>query len=307
MSHRSTATGPGAGSRGEQRDWMDRARRFPPLLVRATKDTLSDHGPQWAAAVAYYALLSAFPLLLAAASVVDPGWAVDRITSLLGEFVPRGEGRVEEIIDEALASRGSAGLLSLATLLWSRTRVFGALTQALNVAYDVDDTYGFFKRLLIELAMLLTIGLVLIVTIVSGFLLGLVWDAVPFLPDQRNAVFRLIQGAVQALLLVGSFFLIYQFVPRGRHDRRASSVGAVVAALLFLVAQPLFLFYVERFGSYNRIYGSLGIAIIILVWVWLVALIVFFGGEVASHARHQLFAGRGADEGGQRHRVGSAA
>lgn len=289
---------------------MDHARQFPSVLIQAIKDTLTDHGPQWAAAVAHDALLSAFPLLLAAsvaASVVDPGWAVDRITSLLGEFVPGGEGRVEAIIDEELASVGSAGLLLLGTLLWSGTRLFGALTQALNVAYDVDDTYGCFKRLQIELALLMTIGLVLIVTIVSGLLLGLVWDAVPLPPEQRNAVFRLIQGAVQALLPVGSCFLVYQFVPRGRSDRQAPSIGAVVAALLFLVAQPLFLFSVARFGRYNRIYGSLWIVIIILVWVWLVALIVFFGGEVASHARHQLFAGHAAAEVGRRHRVGSAA
>lgn len=290
---------------GESRSWGERARRFVPVLVQSVKDTLTDHGPQWAAAVAYYALLSAFPLLLAAASVaayvVDPAWAVERITATLGEFVPRGEGRVERIVDQAIAARGTAGLLSLATLLWSGTRVFGSLTQALNIAFDADESYGFFTRILVEIVMLLTLGVVLIVALSSTFLIGLLSDALAVLPSRGDLVLRLVQGALQTLLMVVAFFLIYQFVPRGRQDRRASATGSIVATLLFLLARPLFLFYVERFGSYNRIYGSLGIVIILLVWIWVVALIAFFGGEVAAHTRAQLIEGRSAVEIGRRH------
>lgn len=84
-------------SQTEERDvdlmsW-DGLRRIGVTFYLAAKDFFIDSGPQWAAAVAYYTLLSLFPLLLAVVSVaaffVDPQWAVDQITSLLGQALPQ--------------------------------------------------------------------------------------------------------------------------------------------------------------------------------------------------------------------------
>jgi membrane protein len=72
-------------------------------------------------------------------------------------------------------------------------------------------------------------------------------------------------------------------VPRYRTDWRAAAAGAVLAALLILVARPVFLTYVWQFASYNLIYGSLAIVIILIIWAWIVAGITIFGGEVVSH------------------------
>ncbi|MHB0859605.1 MAG: YihY/virulence factor BrkB family protein [Anaerolineae bacterium] len=71
--------------------------------------------------------------------------------------------------------------------------------------------------------------------------------------------------------------------------------------MLIVLGQLLFSYYVSRFGDYSVIYGSLGIVIIMILWVWIVALITLFGGQVASHAQMMLTEGRTAEEVEERH------
>jgi membrane protein len=275
----------GSGRPGRGWSW----RELPELLVQAGKDTLTDNQPRWAAAIAYYSLLSVFPLLLVVASLaayfVEPQWAVPKLTAVLSEFMAQGEGRVAQTIREALHARGTTSILSLGALLWTGSRVFGALTDALNIAFDVKEIYGFARRLLIEVAMLLTLGLLFLLALCSSLLLDLVWRAMDVSPAERGLALRLVGATLPALFLLATCFLIYRFVPRARPDWRASLAGAGAATGLFLLARELFTHYVQKFAGYNLIYGSLSIVIVLLVWAWIAAFIVLFGGELASHVQ----------------------
>lgn len=275
------------------------------LVIQSGKDMFTDNALQWAAAVAYYTLLSVFPLLLAAISIagffVNADWAVARTTQLLGEFVPQGERWIEDTVRGLLAARGPATLLSLGALLWTGSRVFGSLTRALNIAFDVDETYSFGKRLLVELGFLLTLGLLFLLALSSGFLLNLARQALGILPAGREPLMRVLSATVPALLLLLTFFLVYRFVPRTRPDWKAALGGSAVATLLFLVARPLFGYYVQEFAGYNLIYGSLSIVIILLIWTWLSAVIVLFGGEIASHMQMMWIEGKDHREVERRH------
>lgn len=306
MSEMSQAAESKQGSiRDQAREVDNVVRQLIMVGWQSAKDLLVDSGPQWAAAVAYYALLSTFPLLLVVGSIaayfVDPNWAVERLTSFLGEFVPQGEGRVEEIVQGTINARGRIGLISFVALLWSGTRVFDALIRAMNIAYDVDNSYSFLKRILVEIGMLATIGVVLVLALTSGLLIRLTWNALEFIPADRDVMFRTVQGAVRGAFLLGAFFLVYRFVPRGRQHSPSALVGASVASLMFLLARPLFLFYVERFGNYNLIYGSLATAIVLLIWIWVAIMITLYGGEVAAHTHSMLVEGKSAEEVGRRH------
>jgi YihY family inner membrane protein len=220
---------------------------------------------------------------------------------LLGEFVPRGEGRVVAIVKDAVDARGSVSLLSIGALLWSGSRVFGAATKALNIAYDTDETYGFFMRTGVEVVMMATIGVIFVLALASRSIINIFWNALAFLPRGRDLAFQVTEATLPALLLLAAFFLIYRFVPRGQQDWRAALLGAAVATFLFLLARPVFLGYVQSFGEYNLIYGSLAIVVILALWAWLAALIMLFGGELASHTQEMLIEGRSADEVERRH------
>lgn len=98
-----------------------------------------------------------------------------------------------------------------------------------------------------------------------------------------------------------ALFFLYLFVPRRRVNWRAVVPGAILAGLLILAARPLFLTYVQRFADYNLIYGSLAIVIILVLWAWLVAVLILWGGEVVSHIQTMLLEGKSAAEVEQRH------
>jgi membrane protein len=286
-------------------------KRLGYLLVQVAKNFTQDSAPQWAAAIAYYTLLSIFPLLLAAASIasyfVDPEWAITQLTEAVGDFVPQGEEQIENIVQQAMDARGTVGVLSIATLLWSGSRVFSSVTVSLNIIYDVDESYGFFKRTAIDILMLLTIGVLFILGLASRYFLNLFLGSGGLLPDNGNLLYNLGFQIVPVGLLLVAFFLTYLYVPRRRVEWKAAAVGAVVATTLFVIVRPIFFEYVQRFGEFSIIYGSIAIIIILVIWAWIGGMILLFGGELVSHIQQMFIEGLSRHEVSRRHKRRSPA
>jgi membrane protein len=266
---------------------LDGLRRTGKALVQSAKDFVHDNGPQWAAAIAYYSLLSLFPLLLAAVAIaayfVDPQWAIQQGSRLMGNFLPGSVNFIRGIIEDLIKSRGQVGIVSILLLIWSGSRVFGVITKALNIAYDASEPYGFLKRTVIELGMTVTIGILFLLALGSrmalSFLEGLF--RIPIL--QQDVLYQFLGYAIPAALLLISLFLIYRYVPRRRVTRGAALAGSILFTVLFLVAQPLFIGYINTFANYNMVYGPLAIVITLVFWTWITANLLLLGGELASH------------------------
>ncbi len=285
-------------SASEERTGKKAKQRFHIMLLVSVKDFYHDQGPKWAAAVAYYALLSAFPLLLATASLaayfVEPAWAVDQLTPVIDEYLPQAAGQVESIVKGALEARGAIGLVSFLSLLWTGTRVFGAVTVALNIAAGVEDQYGPVKRFGWEILMLLTVGLVFVLAFAGQPSVRLLWQVLG--REVGTVAFQLVNEVLPIVLLSAAFLLAYRFVPRSRPDWPSALVGASIATILFLVARSLFFYYLGRLGDYDQIYGILATAIVLQVWAWLVANILILGGEISAHTQEMLIEGKPAEE-----------
>ncbi|MGI8643578.1 MAG: YihY/virulence factor BrkB family protein [Thermomicrobiales bacterium] len=283
--------------------------RSKELVVQSAKDLAEDNGQQWAAAVTYYALLSSVPLLLVIISIatffVGEQSATDRVTSALGNYAPQG-GQVQQAVQGMISSRGSVGIISFFTLLWTGSRVFSALTQALNVVYLVDEGYSFVRRLVLSLVMTFTLGLGIVFAFGFSVILQTLRSEAGFLSFLPGVLFTVLAWLIQLALITGILYLIYHYVPKGDHDYRASLIGAVAAAVLFVIARPLFTFYIQEFGRQNKIYGPLAIVIIAMLWVWISVLITLYGGELASHTRAMLIDGQPASAVGKRHQDNTA-
>jgi len=262
-------------------------KQISKLLLQSGKDFLNDSGPQWAAAISYYTLLSIFPLMLAAVAIsayfIDPEWTIQQGTRLLGDFLPSGEERIRQIVENMIQIRGGVSFFSILALTWSGSRVFGVVTKALNTAYDVDELYGFLKRTLIELGMTLSIGLLLTLALSSRVLISLARKLTPSSSLQNSGVWLALEYAILPAILLISVFLIYRYVPRRRVKWWAALMGAVFFTVLYFIARPLFTGYLQAFANYNLIYGPLTIVIILVLWAWVVANLLLLGGELASH------------------------
>ena len=288
-------------------------RAWAAVLRRASGDLWANNAMEWAAALAFYALLSLFPLALAAAAaaayVVEPAWAVARLTDLLAGFVPPGVVDVEAIVAAAIAERGRVGLLAIASWVVAGRRILGALVTALDRVSDVDARRESLpRRALIELLLLAGLGALFALALSAGPLLGLLWRAAGAAPGPGSPALAGAEAAVRVLLLVATFYALYAVVPHGERGRRAALVGAVAAAALFLAARAAFLAVLGRlWASFDLVYGPLAVAAVLLLWAWYVGLVVLFGGSLASHAKVMLLEGKGPAEAERRHVARKAA
>lgn len=294
------------------RDLAGRIRDHLPRWLKiagyAARDFVIDGGAHLSAAIAFYAILSLFPLALAGVSIaawfIDPQWAIDHASRVLGGMTPHAD-TIRNIIEKAVAARAQTGLISIVVLLWAGSRVFAVLIRALNIACDVDNSYGFFQRLLIELGMLLSVGLLFIGALIANLLVPALGYVLATIPHGKASALAVIGWTLPGVLLTGGFFCLYKFVPRHRCNWQSALLGAGVATTLTLAARPLFLAYVAQLASYSQIYGWLAIGIVLLVWAEIVAIITLYGGELASHIQMMAYDGLSGAEVTRRHRVRS--
>ncbi len=241
-----------------------------------------------AAGVAFYIFLSIFPALASAISlyglVADPQTIQNHVAAA-GSFVPAEVMGILEERLQILASRENGthiwGMtLGILISLWSANKAMKALAWALDIAYDTNESRGFIKfnattlalTLLSIVAFIVAVSVVVIVPIIVSV----------FLSQQTAAVFTtLVSWALFLFLLVAMCLLLYNFAPDRRHRNWKELVpGAVITAILFIIASSGFAFYVANFGKFNEEYGALGAVVVTLLWIFIGAFIFLFGAEI---------------------------
>jgi membrane protein len=256
-----------------------------------------------AAQLAYYFLFALFPFFLVLTTLLGylpiPN-LMDRLMEMLAEMLP---GDALQLVQENvhdLVTRPRGGLLSfgLVAALWSSSSAITAITEGLNRAYDVQENRPFWKVRLI--AVLLTVGLSLFI-IVALILLTFGPQIGGWIADQVGlgrifqVAWNLLRWPVIVGLLVVAMALVYYVAPDVEQRWQWITPGSVVAVLGWLAASLGFSYYVNNFGSYNAMYGSIGALIVLLTWMYVSGFFVLIGGEVNSEIEHA--SARGKDPG----------
>lgn len=253
-------------------------------LERIFREAVADNITGESAKVAYYFFLSLFPLILVLFALTGLiggerafGWIM---TQIQGRVPPQTAGLLRGAVRE-ITSRPEAGTLGIGLLLtlWAASGGVAALADALNRMYDVREDRGFLKKRGIAL-LLLVAGLVLLVGGAVAIIAG-----VPIIRSLGVGTAAEIGAWVLAFVLVVALFaLIYYVLPNRDQSRSKTTVlvGAVVGAIVWLLATTGFQVYVANFGSYRATYGAIGAVIVLMLWLYLTALAILFGGEVAS-------------------------
>jgi membrane protein len=246
----------------------------------------------YASSIAYYALLSLFPFLLLLLSILGQVALTDgseRLLALIARVLPRQIELVSGQI-QALAARVTeltvAGVL---LLLWASMGVFGAVTNAVNHAWGVEQPVGFFKHKLVSFAMVFAAGALMILTLVLVSAVEVAesrWFA-PYL-SQAPWLARVTNFAVRNAptpMFIGVVGLVYYFVPNTRVRLRDVWFGAVLAGLLWQGAFAGFTWFVKDLSRFS-VHGSIAAVVAFLLWVYVSAVILLYGVEVtAAYAR----------------------
>ena len=159
--------------------------------------------------------------------------------------------------------------------------------QAVNLAYDEEETRGFLK--LRGTALLLTLGAIVfvLVTLVLVAVVPPLLDALPLGPV-ATVLAQVVRWGLLIAVVIVALAVVYRVAPdRDAPQFRWTSTGALVAAALWVAGSVGFSLYVNNFGSYNRTYGALAGVVVLLLWLYLTSYIVLLGAEINAEAEKQ--------------------
>lgn len=259
------------------------------ILVNLVRSNRKYDIDQRASAVAYSLTLAAFPAIIFLFTLIPyiPIEHLDQqIMELLRENIPSGiyEDADQTIMD--IISRPRKGVLSFGFIfaMIASTNGMMSLMRSFDMVYDDNDTRGFLK--LRGIATLLTLLLILVLFL--SVILLIVGDAVMNILSDWNILrdtwLISLLNITRYLISFGSLMLtismIYRFAPS--HGRQFSFInaGAVISSVLILFATYGFSFYLSRFSSYNKLYGSIGTMIALMIWLYLLAFVIILGFEI---------------------------
>ncbi len=258
------------------------------ILANTWAELDRDHVSIMAAGIAFYALLSIFPGMSALISIyglaADPA-VIERQLNAISGILPQEaltllSDQLHTLVAAPSGRLGIGLIVSLSITIWSATSGTGVLMQALTIAFEEKETRGLVPFYIRAIGLTVGVGLL---AVLSLFLIAVVPAVIGMLPlpELWSERISLIRWPILAGLVLLALGLVYRFAPA----RRAPcwhwlSPGTVAAALLWLVGSAGFSFYVARFGSYDKTYGSLGAVVILLMWFYLTAYIVLAGAEL---------------------------
>jgi membrane protein len=270
-------------------------KQFLNLCKWASRDVLVDKGFTNAAAIAYYAIISMFPLLLLLIGIVGfllKDESAERIVDLAWLYLPpRSLELIRENIHSIIQSRDSLSVLSAIGLLWSASLMFDAINEAVNTAWGVRAPERYFLsklKSMLMMTVLLCVALASVLLATHGALfarLGALllrispWEWVWSI---GHAVWSVLGRLASLTLTIGVLGVLYLYLPRLRVGWKDVLLGAVCAGVCWEVSKHAFIWYVTRVTDYTKVYGSIAAVLVLLIWVHLSALIVIWGAELSS-------------------------
>jgi membrane protein len=244
---------------------------------------------QRAAAVSYSFMLAVFPATIFLFTLI-PYIPVKDLEMLIMDFFknlmpePLYATVASTIFD--IISKPRVDILSFGFLLtvFAATNGMSSLIRAFNMALKQRERRTYLKARLIALQLT---GLMILVLFFAILILVVGQITLDFISDKffKNSLFSYL--GLKSLAYISVFFIfyfgisiVYFYGPAIRRRIRFFNFGALLSSILCILITNLFSFYIENFNSYNRLYGSIGTLIAIMVWIYLIALTLILGFEI---------------------------
>jgi membrane protein len=273
-----------------RRDWLTVARG---AASRFGELELTDR----AATLTYYGFLSLFPgLIVAVALLALVGSYPETYESIIDTLREAAPGTAVDTFDSALRDvlqddGGAGGLLGAGLLvsLISATGATGAAIRALEAIERRSESRPLLRDRLARLWLTLALmGLLLVAftaLLIAGPLFTTIAEAAALEESARSAV-SLLRWPIGLAALLAAMLLLYWLGPGGpRRPPLHHLPGAVLAAILWIAASVGFSLYVAHFGAYDATYGTLGAAIVLLIWLWVGNLALLVGALANEELR----------------------
>jgi membrane protein len=262
-----------------------KARRF---FVQLYRELLNDNITDIGAMMAYYAILSLFPMMVfvvTLALLVLPDDTVLQGLAMATQAMPAAPAEVLTTQLTTLMKGAHAGFAigGAALALWGASRGVSSLMGALNAMFNKRETRPWWKRQIIAIAV--TVGVAILVVLALALLVigpvGGHWLADRFgLGAAFDLTWDIGRWFGAGVLVMVVWAVLYKFLPDTNAPFRIFTPGAVIGVLLWLGISYGFGLYLGHFNRYATTYGALGGGIIFLTWLWLSNIALLFGAEI---------------------------
>jgi membrane protein len=270
------------------------ARGWKDVLLRVKAESKQDHVMLMAAGVAFFGLLALVPALVALLSIYGLAFDPERIDEQLVDALAAAPTEVRDLISQQVRAIGDASSGAVVAVvggillaLWSASSGMKHLIDAINAAYDEEETRGFVKVRGLSLAFTLGALLFLVVAFTIIALLPPLLAA-----SDLGAAGRVLLGIVRFVVLFAGLLaglaVLYRYAPNRDEPKWSwASPGALFAAVVWVLGSLLFSLYTANFGKYNETYGTLGAVVVVMLWLLLTTLVIILGAELNCELERQ--------------------
>ncbi|MEH7083168.1 YihY/virulence factor BrkB family protein [Neobacillus drentensis] len=252
------------------------------LWHRVDEDDL----PGLSAQLAYYFLLSLFPLLIVLFTLL-PYFPIPHqdMLGVVRDFAPvEAMDLIEKNVHDIMNHR-NGGLLSFGIIgtIWSASNGINAIVKAFNKAYNVKESRSFIVSR--GMAILLTFGMIFVLILaivlpVFGREIGIFLFSQLGYTTEFIKLWNTLSWLVSAIILFLIFTGLYWIAPNVKLKCRSAFPGAAFATIGWIVSSIGLTFYVGNISNYSLTYGSIGAIIVLMIWLYISAFIIILGGEI---------------------------
>ena len=265
-------------------------KKYLGLFKETFKEFGADKAPRLGAALAYYTVFSIAPLLLIAVAIAGLAFgqeaAMGRISAQLDNVMgPATAKSLEEMVQNAAKPKTGtvATILGIVTLLLGASGVFGQLKDAMNTIWNVEakrrpGVMGFVKDRFLSMTMVFGVGFLLLVTLIVDAAISAMGGYIAPKVPGGEAVMHIAQLLISFGLVTVLFAMIFRFLPDTKVEWRDVWFGAVFTSILFVAGKFGLGLYLGKSAA-GSAYGAAGSLVILLLWVYYSAQILFFGAE----------------------------
>jgi membrane protein len=257
-------------------------------LARTYSNVNRYHTLQMAAALSYYFVLSLFPALILLSALVAYLPLPDlfnQALNLLGRFIPPDSmGLMKRVLADVISpNRGTLLSFGLLGTLWAASGGFSATMEALNIAYEVEETRPFWKTRPLAVLLTFEIGGLLLVSL-AVMIVGPRFGEWLAAKAHVSRVFAIVWPYIHWIISVGFTVLavevLYFSAPNIKQRFLATLPGAVLAVSGWICLSYLLGVYFRNFANFNKTYGTLGAAIGLMVWLYWTGFAMLLGAEL---------------------------
>lgn len=265
------------------------------LFKRSFQSFGSDKCATLAASIAYYTVFALFPMAFVGVAllgyIVGDAPARASVVNAITKIIPlddTGAQGLNKTLAGAAAAKGFLGLIGIASAAWSASGLFGAIRSALDSVWDVNRPLPMLRAKARDLLLFFSFGgLLALSTAGTGFLQGArTAGHSSFLGpviDLSGPLFWLLTLLLPLVTTFAAFMVLYKVAPHARLTWRNVLPAAVIAAIFFEFGKNLLTYYIAHLGNFNALAGSLGAAILFLVFVYYSSQVILLAAEFAKH------------------------